>query len=244
MAALADYLSIQVQALRDSAVRLRGGQERSVHDHRVAVRRIRSTLRTFAEILPDPGDLDRRLQQHGAQLGRVRDLEVLFETLGAGARGPARDRLRQAVAADLDSARAGLQAWLEGSAVSGLVDDLAAYVSALPAEEPDLAPYVRVAQKRARRLLRRAGAQPARLHRARKAAKRARYAAEVVGDTRAAALHEHVQNHLGVHHDCAVAIDHLRSTTTGTGEEEAVATMVADLQHAAEQARHQALSTP
>lgn len=244
MAALADYLSDQVQALQESAARLRAGQERSVHDHRVAVRRLRSTLRTFAEVLPDPGALDRRLAEHGARLGQVRDLEVLFETLGTGARGPARDRLQRAVAADLATARDGLQAWLESPAVAGLVDDLAAYVAALPAAEPDLAPYVRAARKRAQRLLRRAGAHQARLHQARKAAKRARYAAEVVGDTQAAARHEYVQDHLGTHHDCAVAIDHLRNTTMHAGDEEAVAAMVADLQHTAEEARHQALTTP
>ena len=239
---VAAYLDTQVRALRDTGARLGSGEDLSVHRHRVAVRRIRSTLRTFAPVLPDAGDLDERLRQHGARLGEVRDLEVLRETLGGTPEGPARDRVQEALAADLRARRAAVLGWLRSPEVAALVEDLASYVAALPEDEPDLTPYVRAARRKARARLRRAGTDDARLHRARKAAKRARYAAEVVGDEAAADRHELVQRHLGTHHDCAVAIEHLRDAAHATEDE--TAAMIADLERSAEQARLLAVAKP
>jgi CHAD domain-containing protein len=236
------YLDAQVRALRLTGARLGTGEDRSVHQHRVAVRRIRSTLRTFAAALPEVGDLDERLREHGARLGEVRDLEVLRETLGGTLDGPTRDRLREAVADDLEARRTAFLAWLRSPEVAALVEDVAAYVAALPEDGPDLTPYVRAARRQARTRLRRAGSDAGRLHRARKAAKRARYAAEVVGDDEAAGRHELVQRHLGTHHDCAVAIEHLRDATPVPDAE--TAAMIADLEQSAEEARLLAVAKP
>lgn len=237
---VAGYLDTQAQVLRDTGARLSTGDERSVHQHRVAVRRIRSTLRTFAPMLPDAGDLDARLRDHGARLGEVRDLEVLHETLGGAPEGPSRARLQAAVVEDLEARLADVPAWLGSPAVASLLADVAAYVAALPADEPDPSPYVRAARRRARRRLRRAGTDHASLHRARKAAKRARYAAEVLGDRAAAGPHEHVQTHLGTHHDCAVAI--LRVREAADVDEDEAEAIVAHLERSAEEARLRAVT--
>jgi CHAD domain-containing protein len=65
---------------------------------------------------------------------------------------------------------------------------------------------VKRAGRRADRRLARAGESVERLHEARKAAKRARYAAEAAGGPAATvARHERVQDLLGRHHDLAMA---------------------------------------
>ena len=55
------------------------------------------------------------------------------------------------------------------------------------------------------------------LHRARKAAKRARYAAEVTSDKRILKRFKQIQSILGDHQDTVVAREHLRRMATAAG---------------------------
>src|SRR5215472_8670210 len=80
---LAPYASAQMDALGANAARARDGDPDAVHDARVAVRRLRSTLRTFRPLLP-AADLDSiraELRWLGASLGQVRDAQVMSDRL-------------------------------------------------------------------------------------------------------------------------------------------------------------------
>lgn len=122
---LSEVLASDVARLfgQDPAVRL-GEDPEAVHQARVAARRLRALLRSFRPVLRRKavGGLDvlgADLRRHGRLLGRVRDLDVLIERLGADADeldppgcAPVLARLgveRQAAFADLllemDSAR-------------------------------------------------------------------------------------------------------------------------------------------
>jgi CHAD domain-containing protein len=204
----------------------------------VAVRRYRSTLRTFGPLLPADRTqaLDERLRAWGARLGEVRDLEVLVETLtehGAGETPLVRD-----VVAVLAGRRAGLLDDLADPGCAHLVGDATTYARDVEIARGNVKRLARRAGKRARKLLAGAGDDAARLHRARKAAKRARYAAEVVGDGDRARRHAHVQSHLGTHHDCATAIAHLQQAPAGAHD---AVLMAADLGARADRARRAAL---
>src|SRR5262249_46683677 len=66
----------------DPGTRL-GRDPESLHDMRVAVRRLRAALHTGRPLLlTDTGELDGRLRELGAALGEVRDLDVLLQRLG------------------------------------------------------------------------------------------------------------------------------------------------------------------
>jgi CHAD domain-containing protein len=67
----------------------RGDDPEDVHQARVATRRMRSDLRTFADFVFDPWatDLRAELRWLGGELGAVRDVEVLRDRLRDHARG-------------------------------------------------------------------------------------------------------------------------------------------------------------
>ena len=79
------YLNQQLVRLLDCDARVRLDQDESIHDMRVATRRLRSTLSTFGRLLPAPlaADLERRLGELANTLGRVRDAQVLAERFDA-----------------------------------------------------------------------------------------------------------------------------------------------------------------
>lgn len=156
----------------------------AVHDTRVAVRRIRSVLRVFG---PVPA-VDRALREYGASLGPVRDAEVLRQLLLPGS-----PVVMAAVGKRLDVA------WADLEHVEAPDVDLADW-------QPELGrSAVADADRVARKRLRKADDCPERLHRARKAAKRARYAAEAVGDAGLARRHKLVQERLGEARDGLLA---------------------------------------
>lgn len=112
----------------DPVIRL-GHDPEGVHQARVAVRRIRSHLRLLAPVL-HPGAvaaLQDELRWLAAELGIVRDLDVLHEHLPAGA-------VRDAVAAQQHAAHAELLAMLDEPRYAALLVTLAA--------EPPLAAHV------------------------------------------------------------------------------------------------------
>jgi CHAD domain-containing protein len=78
------YISEQCTVIIDSEVQLRTG-ENVIHTTRVAVRRLRSTIRVFAEFF-DPSEavrLEEELVWWADLLGRVRDLDILAERQAA-----------------------------------------------------------------------------------------------------------------------------------------------------------------
>lgn len=238
-AAVAAYLGAQAQEIAAQHAALLAGAATSVHDLRVALRRFRSTLRTFESELPSAEGLDARLRAWGSALGEVRDLEVLLDLLAGEPAGQVRDALLEEVGGELAVRRVLVQAELRSPACVRLVSEAAAYAGSVPADERDVSRLVRRASKRAHRRLRKAGTEVERLHRARRAAKRARYAAEVAGSRKRRARHREVQRLLGVHRDCLVALAHVEAA--GGILEPGATAMVADLATRAEAARRGAL---
>jgi CHAD domain-containing protein len=116
----------------DPGIRL-GGDDEDVHQARVATRRLRSDLRTFRPLVDDArvDPLRDELQWLGAELGRVRDADVLSDRLRRHAELlPAADAGAAAgVVAILDAeraaARAALLAVLDGDRYVRLLDALA-----------------------------------------------------------------------------------------------------------------------
>ncbi|HEY2706335.1 MAG TPA: CHAD domain-containing protein [Candidatus Dormibacteraeota bacterium] len=225
----------------DAGVRL-GGDPEAVHQARVAVRRLRSDLRTFAPLLiagwSDP--LGEELRWIGGELGRVRDAEVLAEEMErVVAALPEADLERGAelaagFRAEILRAREQLVEAMRSPRYLELLERLveASYSPMLlpEADQPAggvLPGLVRRPWRKLRRdarRLRRDGATDVELHRLRIRAKRARYAAEAgapVLGKRASAFAKAVagvQEVLGTHHDAVVAAERLRVQATGGGE--------------------------
>lgn len=235
--------SIAASAIRmlrhDAGVRL-GEDPEAVHQARVAVRRLRSDLRTFRSLL-DPAwtaALRQELGWLGQELGVVRDLDVLAERLRlAVMRVPDADaetapklleRLRSARAA----ARADLMSAMREPRYVDLLDRVVEAANeplVLPeaAKQPAAAAMGRLMDGPWMHLERACSeldpaSTDAELHHARIRAKRVRYAADTLAplfgararkfSRRAAAL----QEILGKHQDAVVAIAWLRRQATGT----------------------------
>ena len=208
-----------------------------VHPTRVAIRQIRSALRVVAVGRPTATTgFDGELQWLSGLLGAVRDVEVLREHLRAdvaeldgGTDGGSDAALTAALAAvdaaldtDEAAARAALTAALRSRRYLTLLGTLRAWSIEPPltaeAERPrrDLARHVRAANKDLDRKLAKAGDSAERLHRARKAAKRARYVATFAGvdagkhGTAIAKRAKRLQTGLGDHQDCVVAAKFVR----------------------------------
>jgi CHAD domain-containing protein len=229
--AIDDYLDAQREVLTRDPHALYDGN--GVHKTRVAARRYRSVLRVFADRF-DPGTaehLDSELFWYSSLLGNLRDLQVLRahfadaiddlpEELGApaglGARIDAGLKVRE---------RQALRA-VRRALVSRRREVLLAAVVAAPlldGERP-LDDYLTAAEQKARKRLRQAdkldahdpNRDPA-MHRARKAAKRARYTAELCVPAfggrakKSVRKWRKIQDELGEHQDGVVAAEFLRT---------------------------------
>src|SRR6201995_149840 len=73
------YLKVQVAALRSLEPKVRADEFDSVHQMRVATRRLRATLRSFGTVIPRPATerVAGELKWLGGLLGAARDGEVL-----------------------------------------------------------------------------------------------------------------------------------------------------------------------
>ncbi|MEV8096978.1 CYTH and CHAD domain-containing protein [Kitasatospora sp. NPDC085879] len=232
-AALTAYLREQAAGLRALDPAVRRDAPDAVHRMRVRVRRLRSALAAHRKLLDGRtvDRLDAELRWFGRVLGRARDPEVLGQRLAAQAAGlpaaarPAEVRARLRARFGRRYARAhrvALEAM--GSrryyALLDAVEELAARPPLTDRARRGGREARRVLERQRRRVLRRLGPAldlppgPARdkaLHRARKAAKRARYAAESVTpltQKRAGRLRKdmkRVQQPLGDHQDGVVA---------------------------------------
>jgi CHAD domain-containing protein len=191
------YLAAQRDALTTTEPAARNGDMESVHDMRVAVRRLRSTLRTFRGIwgrdAVDP--IRAELAWFGGRLGRVRDAQVMAGRLDEAVHaeppevvfGPVAARVRQRFAAEGAEALARLGKALDSGRYRRLRTRLDRLIEGGPRPKAGWVDrHIRRDLRRADAMLDAALARPAddpgrdqALHDARKAYKRGRYAVEV-----------------------------------------------------------------
>lgn len=215
---LTDYLSAQRAALHAGLERLRAGDRGAVHPTRVATRRLRSSLRSFAPAFPERRRLlGDELAWFAGVLGEVRDREVLQDTLAAHADDPLAAELLALVRAEEDIAWATVVPQLDSHRLDRLLtltDEVLAQVVEPPLAETRSRAAHALGRfhrrlERARQRGTGADADLEAWHDARKAGKRARYAAEVVAqgqDKPAVVLRlEELQDVLGEHQDLVVA---------------------------------------
>ena len=232
---VARYVREQCDEILRGDLALRLGEPR-VHKTRVALRRLRSTLRVYGALFDaEPAQrLESELRWLATLLGEVRDREVLQTRFEAQLAELPAELVLGPVAADLDTVLSGerrqhlqqLLGELGSPRQLELLEALGRWRTEPPflegasaAVEQVRAP-VRAARQQLRRRLRQAQQatgphQEELLHRARKAAKRARYAAELaVPAWSKAARHaeraQDLQTVLGEHQDSVVASVFLR----------------------------------
>ncbi len=241
---LISYLAEQDAQLIAGDVALRTGGD-AVHPTRVAIRRTRSVLRVFDELVDDDraAALNDELAWYAGLLGEIRDCQVqrgrfadaLSELPVEAVLGPVAARIEQHLLSREVIGRTALDAAMTGPRYRALLQDLQSWIADPPltaAADRKIVTVLVPAKKARRKALRRlsaglAGQDEALLHRARKAAKRARYAAELarvgVGSTRltsakAQKRDKKIQDILGAHQDAVVAADLLRRLGAGTAD--------------------------
>lgn len=192
---VARYLDAQFEALVRGDVELRRGGD-VVHPTRVATRRYRSVLRVFGRALDAEraGHLDAELSWFAAALGEVRDTQVLRRHLDDAVDdlpdelvvGPVRARIDSALDAHEEAARTALAEVMGSARYLDLLRDLRSWREQLPLQADGPAADVQGYLRRAERTLgkrlsdaRGADRGDETHHRARKAAKRTRYVAEL-----------------------------------------------------------------
>jgi CHAD domain-containing protein len=197
------YLHDHVNQLRAAEMAIRNAEPEGVHDMRVAVRRVRSTLRTFRKVYRKD-DQDRvrglagELKWLSDTLGAARDAEVLTRQLAAHIDATPTELVLGPVSAEVDrhlarnaaNARTALLSAVDSARYADLVSALDVFVASTPSHQKGrkpaadvLPPLVAKAYRRAGRATKKAEhtTGPARdnaLHQVRKAVKRLRYAAE------------------------------------------------------------------
>ena len=227
--------------LREHAARLgsmdpqvRADEPDSVHQMRVATRRLRSTLQSFVDVVPRSGTepILAELKWLAAVLGEARDAEVLATRLTQNVRaipaeqvlGPVEARVQAHFAPIQAAARTNVLAALDSARYFALRDALDELLADPPlsaeADRPAgqvLPGAARRSYRRTRRRMRRAAHTPPghrrelAFHEARKAAKRARYAGEAISPAlgqrarRFTRQMKKIQTVLGDHQDAVVA---------------------------------------
>lgn len=241
------YLREQVDAIIAYDPAVRRDLPDAVHQMRVATRRLRSAFRTYSKIVDrtvtDP--LCEELKWLAAELGAARDQEVLIERLRTRIDalprplllGPVRGRLRTWTVARASGSRRRTIAVLDGKRYLALLESLDALLADPPLRQAADGPAAREIPKAVLRdydrlaaRVEKALALPAgherdlAMHDARKAAKRARYAAEAATPAlgkpakRFASRMKDVQTVLGDHQDSVVAREALRNLATQAHE--------------------------
>jgi CHAD domain-containing protein len=251
---IARSIGTAVSAMKEHEAGLRAGQDPDhVRKTRVAVRRLRSNLRTFQEFL----DLDKTapiLEELGvlaAELGGVRDREVLAGRIRTDAKVlPEAERklveeLLQVLEEEIRVARVSAVAYLDSERFTRLFAELEALAVAPPLTPAAAIDATAVAGQLAAgpweklrkgvRALRRNPAD-AQLHRVRILAKRARYAAQAVEPVVEAAhafavAAAELQTILGDHQDAVTTEAWLAAAPT-TGRQAFVAGQLAGLERA------------
>lgn len=240
-ALVVDYLGEQVHELVrcDLAVRL---GEPEVHKFRVALRRMRSTLRVFGPVFDEDrvARLEPELVWLAGLLGEVRDRDVLAERLAAQVAalpeemvlGPVAAHIKTTLLLERKERLDELTAAMDGERYAALVREIIAWQAAPPLTEragkaaPAAAAYVKRAERKVRKRLAQADGEVEALHDARKAAKRYRYAAELAepilgrAASRTVKSTTELQTQLGEHQDSVVSAAFLRrlGAEAGVGE--------------------------
>src|ERR1700761_3391697 len=225
------YLRDQAAAIARYDPLVRRDEPDAVHQMRVATRRARSALQAFGSIIDREATrpLCEELKWLAVTLGQARDTEVILDRLKASlagippalVAGPVEARIAAHFTAELAQAGKIAVAALDGRRYRRLRDDLDGLLVRPPltplAERGAGEILAKPVRRAGRRLLRALVAVPeaedrdAALHEARKAAKRARYAAEAAAPAlgsaagRQAAAAKDLQQVLGDHHDSVVA---------------------------------------
>lgn len=201
---LTGYVAAQRDAVVENYSAALDNDPDAVHDMRVALRRLRATLKSYASVLAPPAGpaLEGELRWLGALLGAVRDTDVMGQRLAEAIAGeppelvvgPVEARIQQRLASSSAQARAELRAGLDSARFADLLNQLDELAQASPrkASRTRMRALAAKAVRRADRRLAAAVKPPPRmaplrlighgdlaLHEARKAYKRARYAVEV-----------------------------------------------------------------
>ena len=240
------YLAEQCTVIIDAEPALRGG-ENVVHVTRVAVRRLRSTLRVFGELfdVAQAGHLEDELVWWAGLLGAVRDLDILQEGLTGQIAALPPDLVLGSVESTIQteiatSRKVGMDAVLQATD-SERYRKLVALVRAWRSDPPftpaadvpaaKVKGYVKKAEKKVNTRLaaavsaREAGEDGADelFHSARKAGKRHRYAVEAAlplwgaKAEQVVAARKDLQDVLGAHQDRAVSAVFLRDLGSRLG---------------------------
>ncbi len=261
--ALRSVLARHVRHLLTSDIAVRRDLPDSVHQMRVAARRLRSTFSTYRSLLDADAVAPVRedLAWLARELGAVRDTEVIHALLVELGSALSEEEDRHAALGAVDrwferrmpAARASVMAALRTDRHDQLIEDLIACVGEPPVTDDAFRPVDEVLLPRVRRTWRRLAtrvdgldmaAPDEQWHEVRILAKKARYAAEglgpVMGKTMlacAGALAK-VTDLLGTHQDAHVARTVLRSLASGseTSTQEAFALGMMS-QHEAERQR-------
>lgn len=240
------YVTEQCTVLLDAETALRTRDD-VIHPTRVALRRLRSTLRVFAEVfdIARAGQLEDELVWWAGLLGAVRDLDILGARLEAAVNalapelvlGPVRAQLQTEVSVRRHTALDAVVETLDSERYRALATALQEWRTETPyVGGSDTGParvgfYVkRAEQKVSRRLAAAVAAERAStpaagelLHRARKSGKRHRYALELaepaLGEkaTRAIAVRRELQDVLGDRQDSIVTAEFLREVGAQDG---------------------------
>jgi CHAD domain-containing protein len=227
------YIDAQTVRLRNLDPAARRDAPDAVHQMRVTIRRLRAALQEFPMVLPEPTThLRGELRWLGHVLGDARDAEVLERYFEEGLAaiplelviGPAQARVTAHFAPVHKAGREAVLAALDSPRYWAILEDLGRLLTVPPRTDAASATAAEVlpgavahAYRRVRRRMHQARRMPAgaardvALHEARKAAKRARYAAEAVQPAfgrkagRFARRMKGVQSVLGDHQDAVTA---------------------------------------
>ncbi len=240
------YLTEQCSVIIDAEPGLRQ-REPIIHPTRVGVRRLRSTLRTYAPLFDAEraADLERELVWWAALLGVVRDLDILGARLAQQLDelpaelviGPIARQIQTEIEVQHHAGWQEVQSTLDSDRYRALVADLRRWRSDTPFTEKADVPadkvkkYVNKANdKLDRRLAQAMAAYDAHddeadeyFHSARKAGKRARYAVELAqplwGDKadKIISARKDLQDVLGEHQDSIVSASFLRDNGVRVG---------------------------
>jgi len=232
------YLGAQCDAIVAGDLGLRLGRP-VVHPTRVAVRRLRSTLRVFASLFDEgqAAELEAELVWWAGLLGEVRDREVLRERLlsqlaelpAEFVLGPVVNQIEEVLAGEHSRYLRQVSTAMRGTRYLALLDTVHRWRTAPPVTKrtggpaPSVKKFLDKAERKVYQRLATAGGEPEALHRARKAGKRFRYAAElsepVLGKQASMAVEhgKHLQQLLGEHQDSVVSAAFLRTQGARVG---------------------------
>lgn len=222
------YLRRQLAEIERTDPVIRTGEDpEAVHDLRVAMRRARSVLRTTSDLFEEEwlDQLRAELRWLGGELGALRDLDVLLDSLEDEG-SPETAAVIKLLRTERRRARARALRALSSERYLAVLDRLGVAVDAPPVRASELSLEAVAAKEfgKLRRAGKRLGAKPsdADVHRIRIGAKRARYAAELVAPSVGAKARRFVdeakrfQESLGAHQDAVTAIDRIHGVIART----------------------------